>query len=92
MPIQKAHSEYSDQIVRLPCVIWVFAGRMVHLPGFVMLQLRAKLCLIPYLMCANSEGSGETAQMRSLARAFAGRLCDKYYNLILWLQQCLTVW
>ena len=35
--------------------------------------------------CANSEGSGETARMRRLARAFAGRLCDKYHNLLSWL-------
>ena len=34
------------------------------------------LPLHPYLMCANSEGSGETARMRRLAWAFAGRLCD----------------
>ena len=33
-------------------------------------------------MCKNSEGSGETAQMRRLAWAFAGRLCDKYHNLM----------
>ena len=32
-------------------------------------------------MCANSEGSGETARMRKLAWAFAGRFCDKYHNL-----------
>ena len=32
-------------------------------------------------MCANSEGSGETARMRRLAWAFAGRLYDKYHNL-----------
>ena len=31
-------------------------------------------------MCVNSEGSGQTAQMRRLAWAFAGRLCDKYYK------------
>ena len=31
-------------------------------------------------MCANSEGSDETARMRRLAWAFAGRLCDKYHN------------
>ena len=49
-------------------------------------------------MCANSEGSGETARMRRhawasdeiapmrrLARAFAGCLCDKYHNLMSWL-------
>ena len=33
-------------------------------------------------MCANSEGSGETARMHRLAWAFAGRLCDKYHNLM----------
>ena len=36
--------------------------------------------------CVNSEGSGETAQMRRLAWAFAGRLCDKYHNLMSWLK------
>ena len=41
------------------------------------------LRLLPYSMCANSEGSCETAQM--LARAFAGRLCDKDNNLMSWL-------
>ena len=29
------------------------------------------LCLLPYFMCANSEGSGETALMRRLVWAFA---------------------
>ena len=29
-------------------------------------------------MCANNEGSGETARMRRLAWAFTGRQCDKY--------------
>ena len=36
-------------------------------------------------MCVNSEGSGETVRMRRLAWAFAGRLCDKYHNLMSWL-------
>ena len=31
-------------------------------------------CLLPYFKCANSEGCGETARMRKLAWAFAGRL------------------
>ena len=47
-------------------------------------------CAVPYfgyrqasfawsvLAFANNKGSGETALMRSLARAFAGRLSDKY--------------
>ena len=35
-------------------------------------------------MCANSEGSGETAHPRSRTRAFADQLCDKYHNLISW--------
>ena len=32
-------------------------------------------------MCANSEGSGETAQMRRFA-CYAARLCDKYICFI----------
>ena len=44
------------------------------------------LCLLPYFMCANSEGFGETAWMRWLAGAFTGRLCDKYHNLMSWLK------
>ena len=36
-------------------------------------------------MCANSEGSGETAWMCRLVWVFAGRLCDKYHNLMTWL-------
>ena len=35
-------------------------------------------------MCANSDGSGMTAQMRRFTWAFAGRLCDKYHNLMSW--------
>ena len=37
-----------------------------------------------HISCVNSEGSGETVQMRRLAWAFAGRLCDKYHNLMSW--------
>ena len=43
------------------------------------------LGLLPYFMRANSEGSGETAQMRRLVLDFAGCLCDKYHNLMSWL-------
>ena len=46
------------------------------------------LRLLPYFMCANSECSGETARMRRLAWAFAGRLCDKHHNLMSWLICC----
>ena len=42
-------------------------------------------------LCANSEGSGETAQMRSLTWAFAVRLRDKYHNLMSWLIWMFTV-
>ena len=45
--------------------------------------------LVGYFLCTNSEGSGETARMRSLAWAFTGRLCDKYRNLMSWLIYCL---
>ena len=41
------------------------------------------LRLLPYFICAQREGSGETA--RRLALAFAVRLCDKYHNLMSWL-------
>ena len=37
-------------------------------------------------MCANSDGSGETAWMGRLAWAFAGHLSDKYHNLMSWLK------
>ena len=47
------------------------------------------LRLFPYFMCANSEGSGETARMRRLAWAFVGRLCGKYHNLMSWLKYVL---
>ena len=42
-------------------------------------------CLLPYFMCVNSEGSGETAQMRIepwlVAWAVAAHLCGTYHNL-----------
>ena len=34
-----AHSEDSDQIGRMPRLIWVFAGRTCHFVGFVMMRL-----------------------------------------------------
>ena len=40
---------------------------------------------VPYFMCVNNEGTGKTAQMLRVAWAFAGRLCDKYHNLVHWL-------
>ena len=42
-------------------------------------------------MCANSEGSGETVWMGRLAWAFAGRLCDKYHNLMPGLAQIISI-
>ena len=48
------------------------------------------LRLLPYFVCANSKGSGETARMRWLASVFAGRLCDKYHNLKSWLISWFT--
>ena len=50
------------------------------------------LRLLPYFMCANSEGSGETARMRRLVWAFAGHLCDKYHNLMSWLNYETCTW
>ena len=48
------------------------------------------LRLLPYSMCANSEGSGETARMHMLTLAFTGRLCDKHHNLMSWLKLSQT--
>ena len=56
-----------------------------HPVGVRCLIFGRTLRLLPYFMCANSEGSGETARMRRLAWAFVGRLCDKYHNLMSWL-------
>ena len=41
-----------------------------------------------YTMCANSVGSGESARMHRFAWDFAGRLCDKYHNLMSWPKCC----
>ena len=46
------------------------------------------LRLLSYFICANSEGSGETARLSRLAWAFAGRLCNKYHHLMSWLIWC----
>ena len=42
---------------------------------------------LPYIVYAISEGFDETAHMRSLVKALAGRRCDKYqtYRLMFWL-------
>ena len=52
------------------------------------LMFGCTLRLLPYFMCTKSKGSGETARMRRLAWAIAGRICDKYHNLmIMWCTQ-----
>ena len=43
-------------------------------------------------MRVNSKGSGETAHMHRLAWVFAGRLCDKYQNLMSWLISIKELW
>ena len=40
------------------------------------------LQLLPYFMCATAKA---LARLRRLTSAFAGRLCDKYHNLMSWL-------
>ena len=59
--------------------------------GATHLTFGQTLHLLPYFMCANSKGSGETAWMRSLAWAFTVRLCSKYHNLMSWLKWQLRV-
>ena len=42
------------------------------------------LHLHSYVMHTSSEGSDETAHVRSLVRALASRRCDKYHKLVCW--------
>ena len=56
-----------------------------HPVGLDVWFLFGLFCLLPYFMCANSEGSGETARMRRIAWVIAGCLRDKYYDLMSWL-------
>ena len=89
-------NEYCCKILQngTPEMIWAISYEIMVL--FVLRKLILQTCmcshpvgldvwlfgwtlrLLPYFMCANSEGSG-------LAWAFAGRLCDKYLNLMSWL-------
>ena len=75
----------SSHLMRL----WYFSSSVnsffKRISGTRCLIFGRTLRLLPYIMCANSEGSGETARMRRLAWAFVGRLCDKYHNLMSWL-------
>ena len=71
--------------------LWLFSSSVNSLSwhvkpssGIRCLIFGWSLRLLSYFTCANSEGSGETAHMRRLAWAFAGRLCDKYHNLMSW--------
>ena len=70
----QADSEASDQTGQMPRLIRVFAGHTGHFVGFDFCPLsgprQANLVLIAY---ASSEGSGEPAHPRSLARTFAAR-------------------
>ena len=50
-----------------------------------------KLPLAPYIVWANSKGSGETARLRRLALALAICLCDKYTFRINWLIHILNI-
>ena len=40
--------------------------------------------LLPYFVCANSEGSGESAHMRRLTWAFTAHICNKFQNRLNW--------
>ena len=84
-----------DRTTLEPCheimVLFVLRKRILqtrmrsHPVGARYLIVGRTLRLLPYFICANSEGSGETARMCMLAWVFAGRLCDKYHNLKSWL-------
>ena len=71
------------------CCCLLFVCFLLFFVFFVVVFLCFFFCLMlpqgPHYMSANSKGSGKTALTRSLAWAFAGRLCDKYPFLISWL-------
>ena len=48
------------------------------------LNFGLRLPLLPYLVCARSKGSDETAHMRSLVWVFDARQNDTYQNLVCW--------
>ena len=71
-----AHSKDSDQTVRMPRLIWVFAGHS-HFVGFVMRQLQcwqsynnavilALLCLVWYCICPFKIHLTQTARTKTL--------------------------
>ena len=51
----------------LPSVNSIFKHTCTAIPGATRLIFGQTLRLLPYIMCVNSEDSGETAQMHSLA-------------------------
>ena len=51
-----------------------------------------KLLPVPYIMLANSEGSGETARMRRLAWVFTVCIYDKYRFHMSWLKLLCVRW
>ena len=77
--------EPTHEIMALFFLRKILQKRMCSNPVGLRLIFGQTLRLLSYFMWANSKGSGETARMRSLTRAFAGRLCDKYHNLMSWL-------
>ena len=70
----------------------IFQTRMrIHPVGLDVWLFGRTLLLLPFFIRANGEGSGETVRMHRLPWAFAGRLCDKYHNLMNWII-CLALW
>ena len=56
-----------------------------HVQSLPVLGSRHAFLLEAFSRSENSKGSGETALMRRLTRAFAGRLYEKYPFLMCWL-------
>ena len=65
------------------CVKSLYLNVPAHLlSGAKSLAWGLDLHLLTYFVCKSSEGAGETAQMRSLARAFSARICEKHQTPI----------
>ena len=66
--------------------LWHFSSSVNHSTNMHAQPSSGAICqifglthrLLPYFMCANSEGSGEPARMHRVACAFAGRICGKW--------------
>ena len=86
-PSQKQYEPAHENMALFNLRKLILQTRMCNHPVEVDAQVFVGPFIYFHSSCVRTakEGSGETAQMRRLASASAGRLCDKYHNLMSWL-------